>query len=52
MNAEQAIGNYIFSSKNCHICFDVNDTEDAKYTYGSFKTKSMMDVTNTTEQEW
>jgi len=50
-HSESSIGNNILWSVDCIYCFDTNDTQSAKYVYSSFKTKTMMDVSNTTEQE-
>lgn len=52
LNAENCTGDYMILSKNVQYGFDCTQTEDSKYIYASFKTKNLMDVTNTTEQEF
>jgi len=52
IKTENSSGDYITNSKDCHVCFDVNDTERAKYVkYSVKRDKDIYDVGYVTESE-
>jgi len=45
LNSENCNGDYIYHSKNCHDCFDVNDCEDCGHLYEAVnKIKDCYDI--------
>lgn len=43
VNNENSLGNYIRNNKNAWMCFDTEDSEDARYCQGLQRAKSAMD---------
>lgn len=45
LHSENCTGDYVYSSKNCHACFDINDSEDCGYLYEAVdKIKDCYDI--------
>jgi hypothetical protein len=43
-NSENVFGSYVYKSRNVYQGFDVNDSEDVRYTVGSQSSKDIYDV--------
>jgi hypothetical protein len=43
VNNQNCIGDYIRNSKNCHMCFEINDSEDLRYSQCVDRAKLAMD---------
>ncbi len=46
LNCENCTGDFLLNSKNCEDCYDVSDSEDAKYVQVGVQTKDLMDCSN------
>lgn len=40
---ENVLGDYIYNSRNCFACYDMDDAEDCGYLYNTFKSKNCYD---------
>lgn len=43
LNTENCIGDYIFNSKNCFLCFDARECQDCLYSDRPIGSKDLMD---------
>ena len=50
--SENSVGNYIYNSRNIHVGFDIQDSENVKYAYDCSDVRDCMDIFSVYEAEY